>query len=105
MHSWAYFDFFSLISSTGIPLTPIFLIKPIQIGKLKFIWKFIPDIFEFWEDLTLIVEAFLKELLNTVHISVKIPEKKKNTELYKHIIKVMKSTAMTNFYHILLTFY
>lgn len=50
-------------------------------GEPRFSWHLLPDVFEFWEELTLIVEAFLKELLNTVNISVKIPVK--NTEMHK----------------------
>lgn len=49
-------------------------------GQPRFSWHLLPDVFEFWEELTLIVEAFLKELLNTVNISVKIPVKKTNAQ-------------------------
>lgn len=52
--------------------------------EIKFIWSFLPDVFEAWEELTLIAEAFLEELFNTVNISVKIPVK--NTEMYKQNI-------------------
>lgn len=72
-------------------------------GQLKFVCQFLPHILECWKELTLIVEAFLKELLNTVNISVKIPVK--NTELYKCKIKVLTTTVMTNFYPTFLIFY
>lgn len=51
-----------------------------KMGQPRFSWHLLPDVFEFWEELTLIVEAFLKELLNTVNISVKIPVKKTNAQ-------------------------
>lgn len=62
--------------------------------ELRFIWSFLPDVSEGWEEFTLIIEAFFEKLFDAVNISVKIPVKIENCTNKKS----GKSTAMRSIY-------
>lgn len=55
--------------------------------QLKHKYEQLPDVFEGWEELALIIEPFCKEVSDTFDISVKIPTN-----------KVWKSEQKTNLF-------